>query len=155
MSVIGFEEAQHHSLSINLDDFLHFHIASLEGVFLLKLIAWKDRNNRDNKDAEDIGFILANYLNINRNASYTEPYDKVYNDEYFTELKAGAKILGIKLNEILKASFGTKSKIKLLLEEEINKEHASRLFNQIIETNRNLKYDEVAEAIVLIYSEIN
>ncbi len=155
MSVIGFEEAEQNLLSINLDNELHFDIVSLEGVFLLKLFAWKDRFLTNSKDAEDLGFILTNYFNINREISHQEPYAKVYDLVDFTEMKAGAIILTIKLNEMLQESSSVKTKLHSLFEEEIGKEEASPLFNQIIETNNNLKFDDVAEAIALINEEIN
>lgn len=130
-------------------------IVSLEGVFLLKLFAWKDRFHKTSKDAEDIGFLLNNYFNINRDTSYEEPYNKVYDDERFTELKAGATILGIKLNTILSESPNVKAKLKALLEEDIARAEQSKLFNQIIETNTILKFDDVAQAIQLINEELN
>lgn len=155
MSVIGFEEAEKNLLTIHLDDELEFDIVSLEGVFLLKLFAWKDRHNRENKDAEDIGFLLNNYFNINREISYEKPFSKVYADENFTELIAGAIILGMKLNEILSPSPSLIVKVKTLLQEEMAKEEESKLINQIIETNRNLKFDEVQDALHLINDQIN
>lgn len=155
MSVIGFEEAEQNLLTIKLDEEITFDIVSLEGVFLLKLFAWKDRFHREPKDAEDIGFLLNNYFNINRDLSFEEPFNKVYDDDHFTELKAGATILGMKLNKMLNAGSGVKSKVKALLEEELKKEEQSQLFNQITETNRNLNFDDVAEAIHLINEEIN
>lgn len=154
MSVIGFEEAEQNLLSINLDNELHFDIVSLEGVFLLKLFAWKDRFLTNSKDAEDLGFILTNYFNINREISHEEPYAKVYDLVDFTEMKAGAIILAVKLNEMLSESPSVKTKMHSLFEEEISKEEASPLFNQIIETNNNLSFDDVAEAIALINEEI-
>ena len=154
MSVVGFEEAEQNLLTINLDAELTFDIVSLEGVFLLKLFAWKDRSDRYSKDAEDIGFLLNNYFNINREQSYDEPFNKVYEDDSFTELKAGATILGIKLNEMLSPSPLVIVKVKTLLQEEMAKEEESKLINQIIETNRNLKFDEVKDALHLINIQI-
>lgn len=154
MSVVGFEEAEQNLLTITLDEELTFDIVSLEGVFLLKLFAWKDRSDRYSKDTEDIGFLLTNYFNINREQSYAEPFSKVYDDDSFTELKAGAIILGIKLNEVLSPSPAVTSKVKTLLQEEIAKEEESKLINQIIETNRNLKFDEVKDALHLINIQI-
>lgn len=154
MSVVGFEEAEQNLMTIELDEELTFDIVSLEGVFLLKLFAWKDRADQYSKDAEDIGFLLNNYFNINRDTSYDKTYNKVYDLDDFTELKAGAIILGIKLNEMLAESPAVKKKVKTLLEEEMLKEEESQLFSQIIQTNRNLKFDEVAEAISLIHKEI-
>lgn len=155
MSVIGFEEAEQNLLSINLDEEITFDIVSLEGVFLLKLFAWKDRFHKTSKDAEDIGFILNNYLNINRDISYAEPYSKIYDLDDYTEIKAGAIILGMKLNEMLVTSPAVKAKIKTLLIEDIERAEHSKLLNQITETNRNLNFDDVAEAIHLINEEIN
>ena len=154
MSVVGFEEAEQNLMTIELDEELTFDIVSLEGVFLLKLFAWKDRADQYSKDAEDIGFLLNNYFNINRDTSYDETYNKVYDLDDFTELKAGTIILGIKLNEMLAESPAVKKKVKILLEEEMLKEEESQLFNQIIQTNRNLNFDDVAKAIALLNNEI-
>lgn len=154
MSVVGFEEAEKELLKIQLDDEINFEIVSLTGIFLLKLFAWKDRFHKTNKDADDIGFMLTNYLNIYRDLSFQEPYSKVYELEDFTELKAGAIVLGIHLNEILSESSKVREKLKLLLEEDIKRSEESKLINQIIETNRNLKFDEVKEALHLINDQI-
>ena len=154
MSVVGFEEAEQNLMTIELDEELTFDIVSLEGVFLLKLFAWKDRADQYSKDAEDIGFLLNNYFNINRDTSYDETYNKVYDLDDFTELKAGTIILGIKLNEMLAESPAVKKKVKILLEEEMLKEEESQLFSQIIQTNRNLNFDDVAKAIALLNNEI-
>ena len=155
MSVIGFEEAEQNLLTIKLDEEITFDIVSLEGVFLLKLFAWKDRFHKTSKDAEDIGFILNNYLHINRNISFDEPYNKVYDLDDYTDLRAGAMILGMKLNEMLAQSPTVKTKVSALLTEDIERAENSKLLNQITETNRNLNFDDVAEAIHLINEEIN
>lgn len=155
MSVIGFEEAEQNLLTIKLDEEITFDIVSLEGVFLLKLFAWKDRFHKTSKDAEDIGFILNNYLHINRNISFDEPYNKVYDLDDYTDLRAGAMILGMKLNEMLAQSPTVKTKVSALLTEDIERAENSKLLNQITETNRNLNFDDVAEAIHLINKEIN
>lgn len=154
MSVAGFEEAEKNLLTINMDDKLKFDIVSLESVFLLKLFAWKDRFNKTSKDAEDLGFILYNYLNINRDLSFAEPYNKIYELEDYNEVKAGAIVLGIRLNEMLSQSPDIKPKVKSLLEEDLSRHEHSRLFNQIIETNSYLNFDDVAEAISLMNEEI-
>lgn len=66
MSVLGFDAAEEASLKVNIDKEIEIQIASLSGIFLLKITAWKDRNHKTNKDADDIGFILENYLSINK-----------------------------------------------------------------------------------------
>ncbi len=154
MTVLGFEEVEDSLLKIKLDDELNFDIVSLEGVFLLKLFAWKDRFHKTTKDAEDLGFLLSNYFYIKRDSSYDEPYNKVYDLEVFTEIKAGAIIVGQKLNEMLAKSPSVKNKFKSILEENIALAEKSKLFNQIIETNPILRFDDIVEAIRLISNEL-
>ena len=64
MTVLGFNEVEAKSLRITIDEDLSIQVASLAGFLILKMIAWRDRNHKTSKDAEDIGFILTNYLNI-------------------------------------------------------------------------------------------
>jgi predicted nucleotidyltransferase len=66
MSVLGFEEAKNDTLVVKIDEELEIEVASLRGIFLLKLIAWRDRNQLHSRDADDIGFIIENYLSINQ-----------------------------------------------------------------------------------------
>lgn len=154
MSVLGFDDVKDSLLQIQCDEDLTFEIISLNGIFLLKLFAWKDRFLRTNKDADDIGFILNNYFHIHRDVSFEEPYNIVYELDEFTEIAAGAIILGMQLNELLNTNDTTKTKVKSLLEEEIQIAEESKLINQIIETNRNLKFDEVKSALNLIKDQI-
>ena len=154
MSVVGFEEAEKELLKIHLDDEINFEIVSLTGIFLLKLFAWKDRFHKTNKDADDIGFMLTNYLNINRDLSFQEPYNKVYEGDDYSDITAGAVILGMHLNDMMNKSPNVKIDVKKLLLTEIQKAEESILINQIIETNRNLKFEEVKEALHLINDQI-
>lgn len=93
-------------------------------------------------------------INPISSASFEEPYSKVYDLDDYTELRAGAMILGMKLNEMLSQSPTVKTKVTALLTEDIERAENSKLLNQITETNRNLKFDEVAEAIALLNNEI-
>ncbi len=69
MSVLGFDAVEEASLKISVDKEVGVKIASLCGIFISKVFAWKDRHDKDNKDADDIGFILANYLEIRQESS--------------------------------------------------------------------------------------
>lgn len=70
MSVKGFNEALSECITVNIDDEFDIKIASLHGLFILKLNAWLDRNIKTSKDAEDMSFILSNYFNANINSSF-------------------------------------------------------------------------------------
>ncbi|MGB6152022.1 MAG: hypothetical protein WBG48_08520 [Pricia sp.] len=140
MSVLGFDAVKNASLKINVDQEIEINIASLCGIFILKVFAWKDRHHRDNKDADDIGFILANYLEIHRENSL-EHYEEVYPENH-TVLTGGGSILGIHVAEILTDYPDVKIAIVEILRPELDKNEESILINQIFETHRVMKFDE-------------
>ena len=72
MTVLGFNEVQKATVSVTLDDQIEFDVVNLIGIFLLKIVAWRDRNQKVNKDADDLVFIMKNYLNINDERAATE-----------------------------------------------------------------------------------
>lgn len=147
MSVLGFPAADESAVKVRIDNKAKIKIATLSGIFLLKIIAWKDRNQRNNKDADDIGFILENYLSIHEERAATTYYDEVYGVEPFRNSTAGAVLLGKDINELLKNHHETIAPILEILNEEINKKEESKLINQIIETHRSLYYEVVLLSI--------
>src|SRR5690606_30891110 len=111
MTVLGFEEAEKDLVRVKIDDTLEIDIVSLTGIFILKLVAWKDRHHKGNKDADDMGFILLNYLNIHEERAAMEYYDEVYEIENFTITKAGAALLGVDINILVSDNETTKAKL--------------------------------------------
>ena len=141
MSVLGFDAVEDASFKINVDQEIEISIASLCGIFILKVFAWKDRHSKDNKDADDIGFILANYLEIHREASL-EHYDIVYPENH-TVLTGGGSMLGIHAAEILSNYPNVKIAVTDILQLELDKNEESMLINQILETNKMMNFDDV------------
>jgi len=153
MTVLGFEEAEKDLVRVKIDDTLEIDIVSLAGIFILKLVAWKDRHYKGNKDADDMGFILLNYLNIHEERAAMEYYDEVYGIENFTITKAGAVLLGIDINILVSDNETTKAKLKAIIETEINVEENSVLFNQILETN-HIKFDDIRDCFQILNQKI-
>ena len=154
MSVLGFDAIEGASLNVTIDQEIEIQIASLSGIFLLKIIAWKDRHHKSNKDADDIGFILENYLSINEERAAVDYYDDIYTDD-FTTVKGGATLLGIDVLEILKEYTEDLKTIKQILIDTIGKKEQSVLINQIIETHKMLSYEEVLESTENIINQLN
>lgn len=152
MSVLGFSAVNEASLKVNVDEAIDIQIASLAGIGLLKIVAWRDRNHKTNKDADDIAFIIQNYLEIHRDESL-EYYDAVYPDDH-TIFKGGATLLGIHLNQLLEDYQGAKQSVKEILSIEVGKQEESRLINQILETHKALNYDEVMGSIQNINNQL-
>jgi len=141
MSVLGFDAVEDASMKINVDEEIEIRIASLCGIFILKVSAWKDRHQRDNKDADDIGFILANYLEIHREASL-KYYDIIYPENH-TVLAGGGSMLGIHVAELLSDYPYVKIAVIEILQSELDKNEESMLINQILETHRMVNYEQV------------
>ena len=154
MSVLGFDAAEQTSLKVRVDQEIEIQIASLSGIFLLKITAWKDRNHKNNKDADDIGFILENYLNINEERAAINHYDDVYTED-FTTIKGGATLLGIDITEILKQYPENLKIFKQILIDTLEMEERSVLINQILETHKMLFYEEVLESLKNIVNQLN
>lgn len=153
MTVLGFQEAEKDLVRVKIDDTLEIDIVSLTGIFILKLVAWKDRHHKGNKDADDMGFILQNYLNIHEERAATEHYEEVYEIEDFTTIKAGAALLGIDINNLLTDNETNKAKLKAIIESEINLKEDSILFNQIVETNK-VKFDDILDCFQILNQKI-
>lgn len=142
MSVLGFEETKKDTLVVQIDEEFEIEVASLRGIFILKLFAWRDRNQLHNRDADDIAFIIENYLAINQERATTDHYEEIYLNSDFNFKSAGSRLLGIDVSGIIHHGSMVYRKIEELLDAEISSAEESRLINQILETNRNISYDE-------------
>ncbi|WP_313386005.1 nucleotidyl transferase AbiEii/AbiGii toxin family protein [Chishuiella sp.] len=153
MTVLGFEEAEKDLVSVKIDDTLEIDIVSLTGIFILKLVAWKDRHIQGNKDADDMGFILLNYLNINEERAAMEHYEEVYEIDDFSIINAGSVLLGMDMNKLLADNETGRDKLKAIIKTEIDAAENSILFNQIIETN-HIKFDDVQDCFQILNQKL-
>ncbi len=153
MSVLGFDDVSKATVEITIDEHLILNVASLPGIFLLKIVAWMERHLTKKDDADDIGFILMNYFSINEfRIAYDHP--DLYDDPDFSIMTAGALLMGRDIGVILQSNDTTMNKIIAILEEEVSKDEESRLINHILETNRILKFEEVRKCIYNIIKGI-
>lgn len=65
MSVSGFIDVVKHALEISVDNDFIIKVATLPGIFILKLNAWKSRNIDTDRDADDMAYIISVYLGPN------------------------------------------------------------------------------------------
>ena len=140
MSVKGFDEVLSEAITVSIDDEFKVKIASLHGLFLLKLNAWLDRNAKTSKDAEDMSFILSNYFMANLDR---EIHQEVYDWENFDEYIVGGYWLAHDLVTLLNVN--QLNYYKEVIKGELAKEEESRLINQMIENSYSLKYETVRE----------
>lgn len=153
MSVAGFTEVANNTLDVAIDNEFSIKVASLPGIFILKLAAFNDRKAKTNKDADDMAFIINNYLEINETRAIEEHYD-LYGVENFTRFIAGSTLLGRDIKTILEENAETLESFIEILETELALEVESTLINQMLETNKSLKYEETLEALQILLQEL-
>ncbi len=153
MSVVGFTEVANNTLEITIDNDLSVKVASLPGIFILKLAAFNDRKNETNKDADDLAFIIKNYLEINIERAVAEHYD-IYDALKFNTFTAGATLLARDIKTILGGNEETVNTFIQIIENELKMEDESQLLNQIIETHKTIEYDIAVEALNNLLQEL-
>lgn len=154
MSVRGFPEMADSTINVNIDNEFNIKVASLPGLFLLKMTAWKDRHLSDSKDAYDMALILTNYLDINRERSVEEHYD-LYDTDKFDHIIAGAQLMARDIKLLTQGNEHTLGYIKEIVNEEIVLAEESQLINQLIESNVTLQYEQVLSCLELMLNELN
>lgn len=153
MSVVGFTEVANTALDVSIDYEFTVKVASLPGIFILKLAAFNDRKLKTNKDADDLAFIIENYLTINEERAALEHFD-IYEKDNFNIYIAGATLLGRDIKSILGGNKETLITFIQILTEELKLDDESPLLNQIIETHKNIEYDIVVEALNSLLQEL-
>lgn len=153
MSILGFTEVAKNTLTVTIDDEFAIKVASLPGIFILKLVAFNDRKLLNNKDADDMAFIISNYLEINIIRATKEHYD-IYEVENHSIFTAGATLLGRDIKQMLQTDRETIESFSKILETDLTLKEESTLINQMIETNKSLKYEETLEALQSLLQEL-
>ena len=154
MSVLGFTEVTNDVLEITIDAEFSVRVVQLPGIFLLKLNAFKDRHLTNNKDADDIAYIISNYLEANENRAIENYYSEIYDVENFQTFTAGAVLLGKDIKALLSRNQDTLDSFIEILTSEIEKEEESILINQMLEIYSSLKYEDVINALQCLLSEM-
>ncbi|MCD4795032.1 MAG: nucleotidyl transferase AbiEii/AbiGii toxin family protein [Bacteroidales bacterium] len=142
MSVLGFDEVETNTKHLIIDNDLTVNVASLPGIFILKLFAWKDRYTEHEKDADDMAFIITNYLGINQERAVNEHYNEIYLSDDFTQNTGSAVLLAYDIYEIIKTNGKTINKAIQIFQKEISLAEESKLINQMLETHPAFNYDE-------------
>lgn len=145
MSVKGFDEVLSEAITVSIDNEFEIKIASLHGLFLLKLNAWLDRNIGTNKDAEDMWYIVDNYYFANEERGI---HPEVYELDGFDLTVGGAYWMAHDIADLL--SNEQIAYYADVLNNEIERAEDSRLVVQILETNRSVASADVLKVLQTI-----
>ena len=150
---MGFTEVANTALDVSIDNKYTVKVALLPDIFILKLAAFNDRKLKTNKDADDLAFIIENYLTVNEERAALKHFD-IYEKDNFNIYIAGATLLGRDIKSILGGNEETINTFIQILDDELKLEEESLLINQIIETHKNIEYDIVVEALNSLLQEL-
>src|SRR4030042_206380 len=128
MSMVGFDEAYEHSITVRLssDPELDIKLASLPGLAIMKLISWKEKYPNRRRDAEDLLLIMNKYEEAGNSERLYEEDLPLLQEEGFDTKLAGTRLLGrdiakisdprtiLILKGILDAETGELSQYKLI-----------------------------------------
>ena len=146
MSIKGFSEALKDAMTIRIDDEFDIKVASLSGLFLLKLNAWCDRSMTTSKDADDMIYIIDSYFDAYfEHYSTLEPYNSVFSSDDFDTLVAGAIWLAIDLFKIMDKEL--LPDFLAILASELAKNEESKLLEQMNSSTSLISYDRIRIAI--------
>lgn len=141
MNMLGFQEAYEHAIQVVIQEnpLIKIPVVSLNGIVLLKIIAWSDRDvSLRTRDAKDLAYIFENYenaLNI-RNRIYEE----IDMEKYDWDISlASAHLLGFDSATIAKNK--TKNKIIQILNENLKLNIPNRLVEEMC-NDIEKEYDE-------------
>lgn len=135
MSVRCYNDVMKHLINVTIED-LDVKIAPLAGQFIIKLDTWIDRNDRENKDAIDMRFILSNYYLANIIDTDTIP--DVITMEIDSMLLWGAQWIAYQTSYMLSTKH--LSYYVDFLRSELSKEEGSRLLQHL-----NIGFEESPE----------
>jgi len=96
MSMVGFEEAYEHSITVRVssDPDLDIKMASLPGLAIMKLISWKEEYPDRKRDAEDLLLIMNKYEEAGNSERLYEEDLPLLQEEGFDAKLAGTRLLG-------------------------------------------------------------
>lgn len=101
MNVAGYAEALESAIQIDVGDALMVNVASIPALAALKLLAWNDRAMLDNKDAQDLFFLLQHY---HRAGNTERLFDEAFPLQEacgYDVAVAGAALLGYDTNVVM------------------------------------------------------
>ncbi len=102
ISTLGLREASDNGFQIKYENNQTLYVVSLESLVMLKIIAWNDRPEHRQKDAEDINYIINHYFINHTKDVYESDTDVLlmYGTENLYQEQCGARVIGRRLNKI-------------------------------------------------------
>lgn len=141
MNMLGFSEVFDSALTIILDQSVDLKVASLEGITILKLIAWMDRqpDSVSQKHVRDIGLIFKAYYDA-KIGEFAIEFSDLLDEDDFDVSVCGAKALGRRLQQLSAESTDLKHTLEQIFKKIIKEEDNSFFITQLT-NNSSWEYE--------------
>tara|TARA_R110002096_G_scaffold363535_1_gene556682 strand:- start:530 stop:1369 length:840 start_codon:yes stop_codon:yes gene_type:complete len=103
LHVLGFSEVLQDTEKVQIEE-KSIQIPSLQGMVILKLIAWSDRPEERDTDLYDILRIIEHYFDLSYDEIMEHHHDTFIEVETFDQLKIASRVLGRKASQFLNVS---------------------------------------------------
>lgn len=144
INMVGFAEVYQSCIEIIIDKQVKVKIVSLEGIVILKLIAWKDRQpaSISQKHTRDIYLIIKNYFDI-KVSEFAEEFSDIFDDENYDFLSGGAKVIGRRIGQMSNQSKNLKNNIGMVFSKILENKGNSLFISQLVNgTSHSYEYGE-------------
>lgn len=125
LHILGFKEVLEVAEQAYIEDKI-VNIPPLQGMIILKLVAWSDRPEERENDLADILKIIEHYFDHNFN-EIVEYHNDTFHEDRFDQLLIAAEVLGRKSKQYLEKSEALTKRIKILLEVNLDNERESKI----------------------------
>lgn len=125
LHVLGFKEVLEESEKVEIEEKI-VNIPPLQGMIILKLVAWSDRPEERENDLADILRIIEHYFDHNFD-EIVEYHNDTFDEEEFDQLLISAEVLGRKARKILLKSQRLESRILNVLDVNLDNEKESKI----------------------------
>lgn len=139
LSTLGFDEAYEVSVLFRLssDPLLEVKVPTIPGLTIMKLISWNEKYPDRTKDAEDLLFIMENYVDvIDQNNLYVKEATLLEEEDFDNQI-ACIRLLGRNIAKI--SNTDTLNKIKEILSSETAEQSHYRLINNMVNVHNDFE----------------
>lgn len=155
LSVLGFKEVGEKAEIFSLPNSVYsIPVTPIEGIFILKLIAWSEKPDYRIKDLEDISYLLKHAWDLYEEEANKDHLD-LFDDEDFEVTNVAARIIGRKMRPILDENQTLKETIVFILKKSIENKTKAVNPEVTLAQEMNKTIDEIQDILSKILLGIN
>jgi len=139
----GFKEVYESDLpSIDLEGKHTFHLCSLPGYVILKLISWDDRPDARQEDITDLSTVLTSFYDMYEKVIW-ENHNDLYGDDVFPLEQLAARVMGREMRKIAARNQNLYERIISILNRETIDPPSSKMAELMLSKEEETVWDKI------------